>query len=66
MFHLCAVSLLALLSLDGVNTQLQQKTVSVQLAGNNSGHEAAEGKNCFFLFFLLCVCVGRLSEFHNF
>lgn len=63
MFHLCAVSLLVLLSLKGVDAQLPQRTVSVQLAGNNSGNEATKGKNGFCYF---SVCVERLSGFHHF
>lgn len=47
MFQLCAVCLLVLLSLTEVNAQLKMKTVSVQLAMNNSGHAATEGKNIF-------------------
>lgn len=43
MFNLCT-ALLGVLSLCEVNAQLQQKTVSVQLAGNRSRHDAAEGK----------------------
>lgn len=58
MIHYFVVSLLFLLSLEGVSAQLQRQTVSVQLAGNNSGLDAVEGKNGFaVLLFFSFVCV---------
>ncbi len=57
MFHLSAVSLLVLLSLEGISAQHQEKTVSVQVAWNNSGIDAVEGKNGFTVFLSVCVCV---------
>ena len=45
MCQLSALSLLILLSVQGIVAQVrQQQTVSVQLAGNNSRLDAAEGK----------------------
>lgn len=55
MFHLSAVSFLIVVSAEGICAQLkQQQTVTVQVAWNNSGLEAVEGKNGFSL---LCVCI---------
>lgn len=45
MFHLCAVSVVVLLSLTWPNTQAMDRVVSVQLPGNSSEIETDEGKS---------------------
>lgn len=45
MFHLYAVTLVALLSLTWPNAQAMDRVVSVQLPGNSSGIEGDEGKS---------------------
>ena len=65
MFPFCAVSLLVCLSLEGIGAQRQQ--VSVQLAWNNSGLEAVEGKNRLTVLLCVCVCVCvSVKSFHTF
>lgn len=54
MFHLCAVSLVVLLSLTWPNTEAMDRVVSVQLPGNSSGIEADEGNSG------LCLPVNRV------
>lgn len=56
MFLLSAVSVLVLMSMEGLCAQ-QQQTVSVQLAWNNSGLDAVKGKNGFTVFVCVCLCV---------